>query len=289
MFLFMRYRPIGLLMVLCGSTLTSRGQASYVGTVGGSPVELALEDPAEGPLDGVYVYSKFGTPIGLSGQLKRGVLTLTEKDAQGKPAATLTIPAFEAGASQLAGTWRSLATGKTLPAVLTPSKSPELLQRATLKDSYFKLVLAGPPEGADNRVVALKILAKKTNHLVQQLAVDCQSRGIYSVEVSDYNFDGLPDFSIFESSYAGPNTSSLYFLYDPGRRQFVDSGFAGLSLEFDQKKKRIYERNSCCAGTSVTAATYKVVRNKMVLLAQHCYRWDEQKQRLVERPASACQ
>ena len=279
----------GLVLGLFQLAATAWGQASYVGTVGGAPVELALDGTAEGTVDGVYFYPRFGTPIALTGQLKRGVLTLTEEDARGKASATLTVPKFSAGANQLVGTWRSLATGKSLPITLAASNSRELLQRAVLKDSYFKLVLDGQSDGANDHVVAVKLLAKKTNQLVQQVAVDCQSHGVYSVEVGDYNFDGQPDFSVFESSYAGPNTSSLYFLYDPARRQFVNSGYAGVSLEFDQKKKRIYERNSCCAGSSVTTAEYKVVRNKMVLLAQHCYRWDEKKQQLVERPASACQ
>jgi hypothetical protein len=285
----MQYRFWGLVLGLFQLATTAWGQASYVGTVGGAPVELALDDTAQGTLTAVYFYTRFGTPIGLSGQLTRGVLTLTEKDAQGKPAATLTIPAFSAEASQLTGTWRSRATGKSLPVALATTNSRELLQVDALKDSYFKLVLEGPPGGDYSRVVAVKLLAKKTNRLVQQVAVDCQSHGVYSVAVGDYNFDGLPDFSVFESSYAGPNTSSRYLLYDPAKQRFVDSGFMGVSLEFDQKKKRIYERNSCCAGSSVTTAEYKVVRNKMVLLAQHCYRWDEKKQALVARPASACQ
>jgi hypothetical protein len=58
-----------LLALLCGNALTVLGQVSYVGTVGGAAVELALNDPAEGPVEGVYFYPKFGTPIGLSGQL----------------------------------------------------------------------------------------------------------------------------------------------------------------------------------------------------------------------------
>lgn len=278
-----------LLALLCGNALTVLGQVSYVGTVGGAAVELALNDPAEGPVEGVYFYPKFGTPIGLSGQLKRGQLVLTEKDARGKPAATFTVPTFGAGAGRLAGTWRSLATGKSLPVVLTATDSHEILQINSLNNNYFKLVLDDQSAGPFGHVVAVKILAKKTNQLVQQLAVDCESRGTHSVEVGDYNFDGLPDFSVFESSYAGPNTSSLYFLYDPATRQFADSGFAGISLEFDAKKKRVYERNSCCAGTSVTTAEYKVVDNELVVIAQHCYRWDEKKQALVERKLSACQ
>jgi hypothetical protein len=285
----MNYRLPCLLTLLCSSALEAQGQVSYVGTVGSATVELAMNDTDEGLVSGVYFYPKFGTPIALGGQLKRGVLTLTEKDASGKASATLTIPGFAAGASQLAGTWRSLATGKTLPVALTAASSPELLQVAALKDSYFKLVLAGQP-GEASRVVAVKLVAKKTNKLVQQLVVDCQLlQGIHSVEVGDYNFDGLPDFSIFESSYAGPNTSSLYYLYDPAKRRFVSSGYEGTSLEFDEKAKRVYERNSCCAGTTMTSAEYKVVRNRLVLVAHHCFRWDEKKQKLVERPYSACQ
>jgi hypothetical protein len=285
----MHYRFATLVTVLCSSVLAAQAQTSYVGTVGSATVELAVNDTDEGLVSGVYFYPKFGTPIALGGQLKGRVLTLTEKDARGKASATLTIPGFSVKASQLAGTWRSLATGKTLPVTLTAASSPELLQVAALKDSYFKLVLAKQP-GEASRVVAVKLVAKKTNKLVQQLAVDCQLlQGIHSVEVGDYNFDGLPDFSIFESSYAGPNTSSLYYLYDPAKRQFVNSGYEGTSLEFDEKAKRVYERNSCCAGTTMTSAEYKVVRNRLVLVVHHCFRWDEKKQKLVERPYSACQ
>jgi len=286
----MFYHFFVLLSLFCGLAQAAQGQASYVGTVGGAAIELALNDTAEGQLAGVYLYSKFGTPIALAGQLKRGVLTLTEKDAHGKATATLTIPVFTAQASQLTGTWRSLATGKSLPVTLAAGASRgELLQAEALKECYVKLGLDGQADGLNARVVAVKLFAKKTNLLVQELKVDCESHGVFSVEVGDYNFDGLPDFSVFESSYAGPNTSSLYFLYDPAKRRYVDSGFAGTSLEFDAKKRRVYERNSCCAGSSVITVEYKVVRNKLVELARHCYRWDEKKQELVARPASACQ
>jgi hypothetical protein len=270
------------------------GQAAYRGTVGSAPIELALNAASGDQLPGVYLYTKIGTPIKLSGQLQQGVLTLTEPDAQGKPAATLTIANFTARATRLTGTWRSLATGRQLPLVLAlpPPGRPaqyELLQAEALKDSYFKLVVAGAPDIYDGRVTAVRLLEKKTNRLLQQLAVDCQLHGVYSVEVGDYNFDGLPDFSVFENSYAGPNTSSLYFLYDPAKKRYVASGYEGTSLEFDAKKRRVYEHNSCCAGSQITKVEYKVVRNKLVEVARHCYRWDEKKDELVEQPARTCQ
>ncbi len=72
--------------------------------------------------------------------------------------------------------------------------------------------------------------------------------GLENITVDDYNFDGIQDFSVFETSYAGPNTSSLYFLYDLKSKKFFKSDFNGVSLEFDMKKKEIFELNQCCAG-----------------------------------------
>ncbi len=289
------------LSVICTLLLAAPaavGQAAYRGTVGNAPIELALNATEEGELTGVYLYTKIGAPIGLGGTLRRGVLLLTEPDAHGKPAATLTIPAFAARATRLTGTWRSLATGRQLPLVLASRPASEgaadgpryeLLQTESLKNSYFQTVLAGEPDNYASRVVAVRVLAKGTNRLVQQVAVDCQSQGLHSVSVGDFNFDGYPDFSVFESSYAGPNTTSLYYLYNPATQRYTPSGFEGTSLEFDAKKRRVYEHNSCCAGSSVTSVEYKVVRNKLVELARHCYRWDDKKEELVERPFSACQ
>lgn len=281
----MTYRAFGLFALLGCGVQAALAQVSYVGKVGGAPIELTLNNTEKGRLAGVYIYSRVGTPIALGGQLKGSTLTLIEKDARGKAAAALTILAFTAQASQLTGTWHRLATGKSLPVTLVvEANRGELLQAEALSNCYFKLILAG-----HDRVIAVKIFAKKTNQLVQQLKTDCESHGVFSVEVGDYNFDGQPDFSVFESSYAGPNTTSRYYLYDPATRRYVDSGFEGTSLEFDTQAKRVYERNSCCGGTSVTSAEYKVLRNKLVAVAHHCFRLDEKKQEMVERPLSACQ
>jgi hypothetical protein len=105
---------------------------------------------------------------------------------------------------------------------------------------------------------------------------------------ADFNFDGITDFSIFESSYAGPNTSSLYFLYNPKTKKYFESGFSGTSLQFDEKGKRIIETNQCCAGSSVTTAEYKVIKNKMILEKERCFKWNDKKQALVEQKVSKC-
>ncbi len=271
----------------------------YTGLVGTAPVELTLMKSDHGRIEGLYAYTRFGTPIGLSGTLKQGLLQLTERNSLGKSSASLTITGFADTTATAAGTWKNLATGRQIPLVLTQlpqggteydtaSGGHELLQEASLPNIYFKTVLAGNADDYSGYVTAVRLVEKRTNRLVQEVVAGGQSHGLSSVQVGDYNFDGHPDFEVFESSYAGPNTSSVYFLYNPLTKRYVNSGFTGTSLEFDARKKRIYERNSCCAGSSVTTAEYKVVRNRMVLVAEHCYRWDEKKQQLVERKPSAC-
>ena len=271
------------------------GQGSYVGSIGTLPIELALDSYSGGEADGVYIYKKFGTPITLRGTTAKGVLELTESDAHGKATARFMLPAFATDQQIITGTWQNLATGQKLSLTLTQqftvnsnqesAASRELLQAAALKTCYFKVVLSG-----SESIGSVKLYEKKTGRLVQELKVaDCELRGLRSVSVGDFNFDGLEDFAVFQQSFAGPNTASLYFLYDPARKRYVDSGFGGVSLEFDAKTRRVYETNSCCAGSSVQNSTYKIVRNRMVLVEQHCLRWNEKKQALVERKLSECQ
>lgn len=295
----MNYR-FATVLLLCTCAQAAWGQVRYVGTVGAAPIELTLVDAPDENMTGVYVYTRFDTPIALSGTLKQGVLRLTERNGVGKATAALTLPGFAATTQTAAGTWQNLATGQQLPVALTrvsgqepgpdaAAPKRELLQVESLPGRYFKTVLTGNAGDFDREITSVRLFEKKTHRLVQEFAVSCQSRGLHSVLVGDFNFDGHPDFSVFESSYAGPNTTSLYFLYSPATKRYAASGFEGTSLEFDAKKQRIYEHNSCCAGTSVTMAEYRVVRNRMVLVAQHCYRWDDKKQALVERKPSACQ
>lgn len=275
--------------------LAALGQASYSGSIGTLPIEMVIAADGDGDAQATYVYTKFDTPIPLSGRLQSGTLVFTEKNSLGKPSATLTLNAFSATAKKASGVWRNLATGQTLPLALTQQftvasggagagNSPELLQATALKNGYFKAVLA-----STESIGAIKLFEKKTDRLLQTFPVECQLWGLDNVSVGDYNFDGFADFAVFEQGYAGPNTSSLYFLYNPATKRYFKSSYSGVSLEFDAKAKRIYETNSCCAGSSVQKIIYKVVNNRMALVAQHCYKWDEKTQALVERKWSACQ
>jgi hypothetical protein len=169
---------------------------------------------------------------------------------------------------------------------ITLSKKAEIddgvIQNTSIDDKYFRIVTDY------QSVTEIQIFQKKTDKLIQKFNVDCQFMGLYCISTGDFNFDGLTDFSIFESSYAGPNTSSLYFLYNPKTKKYFESSFSGTSLQFDEKRKRIIETNQCCAGASVTTAEYKVINNKMVLEKERCFKWNEKKQALVEQRVSKC-
>ncbi len=281
-----------LLSVLAAANLFGQ-QASYSGVIGDSPVTFVTNIYSDGVGTAVYVYGKYDEPIRLGdGKVVKNKLSFTEKDAKKMTRATLTFGNYDGKAAELKGVWKDAKTGKNLDIKLkkdfetnygSSEVSGEFIQGDALPDRYFKVAVKG------DRAAAVKVFEKKTDRLMQTIDVDTQQRGADGVSVGDFNFDGVQDFSIFESSYAGPNTSSLYYLYDPAKKLFADSGWEGTSLEFDEKKKTVSSTNSCCAGTSVTTVTYRVVKNKLVIVSETCMQYDKKKGGLVKRPMKACQ
>jgi hypothetical protein len=281
-----------LLTLLAAANLFGQ-QASYSGVIGDSPVTFVTNIYSDGVGTAVYVYDKYDEPIRLSdGKVVKNKLTFTEKDAKKMTRATLTFDNYDGKAAELKGVWKDAKTAKTLDIKLkkdfetdydSSEVSGEFIQGDALPERYFKVAVKG------DRAVAVKVFEKKTDRLLQTIDVDTQQRGADGVSVGDFNFDGIKDFSLFESSYAGPNTSSLYFLYDPAKKLFADSGWEGTSFEFDGKTKTVSSTNSCCAGSSVITATYRVVKNKLVLVSETCMQYDEKKDALVKRPIKACQ
>lgn len=260
-------------------------QISYKGFIDKYPIEFVSEVYSDGVGSGVYAYTNYDTPISLSAKLKGKTLVFTEKDKNNKETAKLSFENYNAKSSQLNGIWKDLNSGKELTIRLTKEfdlenvydmqgKEREILQSVSFKDKYFKLIISKDKESSYASVSGVKIFEKKTDKLIQKFDIECQLLGIGNISIDDYNFDGIPDFSVYEGGTAGPDSTSLYFLYNPKTGKYFESSFSGSSLEFDSKNKRIYEHNQCCAGTSVTEAEYKVVNNKMVLLKQNCFKLD---------------
>lgn len=282
------------MVVLCGVVNWAAGQVCYTGFIDKYPIELVANVYSDGATSATYMYSNFDTPIPLNGGLRDGILTLNERDAQGTPTATLTFPSFDPKTKSVTGTWKNLANGHELP--ITLKKQFELndqdpspkdwLQSASMEDRYFRITVSS--KDGYPRVSAVKVFLKQTDELFQAIELDCQFLGVDNVSVDDYNFDGVEDFAVFEASYAGANTSKIYFLYNPRSRHYYKSTYSGISLSFNQKTKTITESNQCCAGTRRRTTIYKVVDNKMVMVEEHCFRWDQEKGELVERPLNEC-
>lgn len=276
----------GYLILLLLVSLHASAQTSYSGCIDKYPIELVTYIFSDGDARAIYAYTNYDEPILINGTLKQKQLVLYEKDSAGKNKATLTFINFDSKSVLLEGVWKDLRSDKQFKITLTKTfdidygeniewANREIIQSESLKDQYFKLIISKEKDDFYAKVTGVKIMEKKTDKLIQQINFDCQLWGLDNVSVGDYNFDGIKDFSVFEQSYAGPNTSSLYFLYNPKTRKYFNSGFSGTSLSFDKDKKRIYEHNQCCAGNSHMNAEYKVVKNKMVLVKKVCLEYDE--------------
>lgn len=260
-------------------------QTSYNGYLGKQPITMVLLHYSDGVSIGYYAYDKHDTPITFkNGTLKNNTLRFEEWH-DNTLTGSLLFNNFNETNKTVTGKWINENTKKSYPITLTKdfeinteegaqAFNLELLQSQSTKNHYFKTILRKDNENYYHYIEGVNIYEKKTDRLVQSIPLECQSFGIDNVSVDDYNFDGTQDFSVFEASYSGPNTSSIYILRNPESETYFVSDFGGTSLEFDTEKKRIYERNQCCAGSQITTAEYKVVNNKMVLLKQECWQYN---------------
>lgn len=286
-----------ILIILLLSNFSVFSQVSYSGFIDKYPIEF-VSNVSSSSGDGVYAYKKFDIPIYLSAKMENGLIIFAEKDSEGNETATMTFKSADEN-SLTKGIWKDLKTKKEFEIVLKKEfefksgndiewRNQEILQAASTKNYYFKLVTQKIKKDFYTRVSGIKIYSKKTDLLYQQLNFEGEFRGLNSIQIGDYNFDGIEDFSVFEASYAGPNTSSLYFLFDPKNKKYFESEISGVSLEFDAKTKTITEHNQCCAGSQHLVMKYKLKNNKMIMTEEKCFRWDDKKQDLVEQKIENC-
>lgn len=160
----------------------------------------------------------------------------------------------------------------------------EIIQSGKIDNIYFKTIISKIDDSFS--VTGVKILEKNTDKLLQTFDVECEYKGKNQISIGDYNFDGLNDFSVFEFEASGAQTSNLYFLFDPIKKEYFNSGFSG-ALEFDADKKIIIEENQIGPEQKMSLI-YKVVNNQMVLTEEHCFIWDEGKEDFIEQDIKFC-
>lgn len=280
-----------LFTILLVSSLTAFGQVRmYTGFLGNNSIQLVTYSYSDGDTRAIYAYDKHDTPIIINGRHSGDTLVLFEYCDKGK--ATFLFPEYKTNHTNLTGTWISGDNKTKLAITLSKTNefdsydsasfdTVELMQPYSMKNEYFKLLIS-KEQREQMWVIGVRIYQKKTDKLLQEIPLECQFWGLENINVEDYNFDGIDDFSVFEASYAGPNTSRIYILRDPKTDTFVFSEISGISLEFDQETKRIYEHNQCCAGRSHMNATYELVDNKMVLIEQRCIEYDDETEDFIE-------
>ena len=270
-----------------------KSQSSYSGLLGKYPITLVLYHYSDRVSLAYYTYDKYDSPITINGSLKKGELKLFEKDMFGKNSARLVFENFEESSEEIKGKWIKSDNSKTYQISLQKDfvinsgddlewKNKELIQSKSTKKHYFKTIITKEKGEFHARISGVKIFEKRTDKLIQTIKLDCQLIGIDNISIGDYNFDGIEDFSVFETSYAGANTSSIYILKNPNSDKYLKSNFSGTSLKFDNDSKLIYEHNQCCAGRSQMNATYKVVENKMILIEKKCLEYNEEKEDFIE-------
>ena len=280
---------IGLSIVfMLGILSTGIYADEYRGTIGTHPVHLSTFD--NDSAYAVYLYDAHGIPI----QLTRGGVQSEKQNVlyeglswskpKQKAGAKLTFSQKFGQSDELSGTWENLKTHEQLPIRLSRyNDSAGSLQSASFKNAYIRKHCT---DQSEEKMVNL--YQKKTNQLLQTITTEGVCRGD-EVEVGDFNFDGYEDFSVFAEGFAGANTRSNYYLFNPKTQQYEYSEeLTDVTLSFDAKRKVVTSTNQCCAGSQLLVLESKWVNRHLKPITKKCYRWSDEKDGLVRAADHAC-
>ncbi len=251
-------------------------------------------------VNAIYAYTKYDKPISLRGTSQDSLVVLREEGDDGDIRARLVLSGFQSSPDTITGTWEQVDGTKALSVELHRNFSLDyeervgweerryILQGATLGDWYFMLGVAKEKDKSFVQTRSVRIREQKSDSLIQTVDVDGQLLGLESIEVKDYSFDGHEDFSVFERSYAGPNVSRLYFLYNSETGTFQKKDLPGTSLTFLPEKEVFRSRNQSQAGCMITVSKYTFREMDVQLLEESCYVCNDEGER-VEREMGACE
>jgi len=253
----------------------------YSGFIGNLAIELTLDSYSEGKTQGVYSFKKNDNQVELLGEIYGGDLILSNSDTIEKRTEQFIIPSISLNKKSVTGIWKDLKSGKEFKIQLTKTSqfdlydettfsSLEFMQAKSSEDHYFRLILT-KKKTEDVKVIGVKVYQKVSDSLINSFSIESEFIGLNNISVDDFNFDGKLDFSVFEASYIGRNTSSIYFLKTNSNNYFK-SDFRGVSLQFDSKKELITEHNS--SNSSFQNKIYSIKDNKMIFLREECFTYD---------------
>jgi hypothetical protein len=253
----------------------------YTGFIGNSATELTIHSYSDGHTQGVYAFKKNDNSIELKGNISGDKLVLYDSDTSENRREQLIIPSVDLNKKSVKGVWKNLNTGKELIISLTKTSQFDLfdetnfshlefMQVKSTENYYFRLILS-KKKTEDVKVIGVKVYEKVSDILINIFSIESEFIGLNNVSIDDFNFDGKLDFSVFEASYFGRNTTSIYFLKTKSNNYFK-SDFSGVSLQFDSKKGLITEHNN--SNGSFQNKIFRVKNNRMIFIREECFNYD---------------
>lgn len=253
----------------------------FNGFVGNSAIELTIHSYSDGNTKGVYAFKKNDNSIELKGNISGDKLVLYDSDTSENRREQFIIPLVDLNRKLVKGVWKDLNSGKELSISLTKISQFDLfdetyfshlefMQVESTENHYFRLILS-KKKIDDVKVIGVKVYEKVSDSLINYFSIESEFIGFNNVSIDDFNFDGERDFSVFEASYFGRNTTSIYFLKTKSNNYFK-SDFRGVSLQFDTKKELITEHNN--SNGSFQNKLFRVENNRMIFIREECFSYD---------------
>ncbi|AZC19400.1 hypothetical protein C4K40_4016 [Pseudomonas sp. CMR5c] len=232
---------------LLGLALSSSGASAdptttYRGTLGDTPVELALTYDSQygGGMSGYWFSEAERLPIPLElTPFRQGEeLLINIMDNPTLPAAAVSLQSFSEGADSLQGSFIDLRTGGQQPLQLQrvmrfagsrrEAFDGELLQPAQDKDFYFRVHALRHAGEDTGRVDNIRMLSRATGQVVQEVAGQwCLAAiGTRTLGFADFDGDGTVDFQVQGYSVSGQGggascAPAQYYLYHPATKAYL--------------------------------------------------------------------
>lgn len=157
--------------------------------------------------------------------------------------------------NNLAGYWFNASTNKKSAVSLqrdininfdedSEFNNVELLQMQSLENIYFTAVLSKKKNELLN-VTGINIYSKKNRFLIQNIDnLNYAYNSFYSVELGDYNFDGILDLAI-SKGIASSMYNKEYDYYINENNKFIKLPLSGFNFIFDKKNKLATSTKIC--------------------------------------------
>lgn len=214
---------------------------AYSGKIGKQNIFMTLSTTS-GKVFGSYFYTKYNSPIALSGSISDSKLLLTEETINSDAHISAQIKE-----GSIDGVWE------------LDGKSHKIYSKA-LSRSYKAIIkkIDVSDEGNGNKVLSITFIDDARQDIEISILEEATS-----IIFEDFTFDGYPDMRILEVE-AGGNSSFIYFDYDAQSRKFKASSneinrLVSPRIFHSEKIIMSVSRDGCCIYHVIKISPEKVV------------------------------